>query len=129
MKRLTKERKERLAGFVTGLQAVNMDIDEAYEELERAHEKFCETLDRFNEGLAEAVEFRDEIVGEMNDYADDKSEKWQDGDAGQSYREWINEWENCELSEVDKPDMPEKPSELEDRVAQLENLPDEPAGF
>ena len=48
---------------------------------------------QYNEKLQEIHELRDEIREEMQTYFDEKSEKWQESDAGQDFQTWIESWE------------------------------------
>lgn len=73
MKKLTKEQLKKKTAL--------------FEELEKAR-------DQFNVMLEEANEFRQEMNDLMQEYFDEKSEKWQEGDAGSTYQDWMGEWES-----------------------------------
>ena len=51
-----------------------------------------EMLDEFRDTKEQLTDLVNESVGEMESYYDDRSEKWQDGDRGEAYSEWISEW-------------------------------------
>lgn len=62
-------------------------LKEKSDEITDAHE----TLTSLAEGYVE----------EMTSYADDRSDKWQESEAGDRYRDWISAWENApELNTV-----------------------------
>lgn len=53
-----------------------------------------ELINNLEKAITELDEFRAEIAEEMQAYFDEKSEAWQDGDAGGSYANWIGQWED-----------------------------------
>ena len=71
-------------------------------------------MEAYKAAVEEAKAFAERIAEEMTNYFDDRSEKWQDGDAGGEYQSWKDEWENADLDSVEeivKPDinMPDGP--------------------
>ena len=110
-------------------------IEGAYETLEEALGKAKSTFDEvwsdvetaqeaYNEALASAREFVEGIASDARDTHDGKSEKWQEGEAGQRSDEWIGEWENFDADEISL-DAPEFP-ELDASAAEtLDALPEE----
>jgi hypothetical protein len=73
--------------------------------------------DRYNTKIKELNQFIDDIRSDMQDYYDERSEKWQESDNGQMYQDWIDQWDNCYL-EVD--------DFLEVNIPEDFDLPDEP---
>ena len=45
-------------------------------------------MQAFNDALAAAREFTEEIHSEMETFYNEKSDKWQEGDAGSAYQSW-----------------------------------------
>jgi uncharacterized protein YukE len=80
MKRLDKKDAARLA--------------ELQSELSDAKEKLESAFENMNEAITNMEEFRGEVHSKMTDYFEDRSEKWQEGDAGQQYGEWMGRWED-----------------------------------
>jgi hypothetical protein len=117
-----QELAEKMAAAKEGLEveinAYNGVLQEAWERLEEA-------LSKLNEAIQEAEEFRVEIAGAQEEYYDERSERWQEGDAGQAYQAWKQDWE-MELSEVEM----EQPDDLEmpdaEAIDNFELLNDEP---
>lgn len=72
MKRLTKDQLKRKGELVNR-------IDDLHSQL--------------NAAIEEAEELRDEIHTAMEEYYDARSEKWQEGETGEDYKEWMDEWE------------------------------------
>jgi len=85
-----------------------------------------EKLDSLNAKIREAGEWAEGLFSDMQSYYDERSDKWQEGDAGQSYDAWKSEYESLDVDEVDI----EFPEDLEvpgcDVADNLESLPDEP---
>lgn len=110
-------------------------LQERYTELENAIEAYngaiedlktpvTEALDAFNEALSDARVLRDEIVSDADEYIEERTERWQESDAGQAVQAYKHEWEYAEIDEVEV-EFPEQ-IEAADRDAEiLENLPEE----
>jgi oligoendopeptidase F len=86
-----------------------------------------EALRELNEEIELGKNWVEAVAQEQNDYFDNKTEKWQEGESGQNYDAWKELYENVtgtdELT-IEFPDPIEVPDcELPD---ELENLPDEP---
>lgn len=82
-------------------------------------------INNYNEAISEANEWQSGIATEIQDYIDEKSEKWQEGEKGQAYASWKEQYEEeLETVELEKPDEVtfdnDNPSEL------LDQKPDEP---
>lgn len=90
---------ERYDALDTAIGAYNAAMEEAWTAVDEA-------LGAYNETLSEARELRGDIVDQIQNHIDDKSEKWQDSDKGQAYESWRQQWEQIDLEEVeiDKPD-------------------------
>jgi hypothetical protein len=123
MKKLSKTQLAELTAHVTALATHKAEIDDAWARFEGAHDDLTTAIGEYNSALASVTEWRDGITQEMQDYFDERSEKWQDGDAGQAYQEWIGEWAGLELEEVDVPDLPDQPEP--EHIELLENAPQE----
>lgn len=84
---------------LVALETFNKTVEQAWGDVSDA-------LGNLNIVLEAARSFRDDLVSSMDDYASDRSEKWQDGDGGAAYDSWKNEWESADLDYVfaDAPD-------------------------
>jgi hypothetical protein len=123
MKRLNKTQQNELSAHIAMLADKKIEIEAAWERFELAHGELAEAIGEYNGALTNVIEWRDGIVNEMTDYQGERSDKWQEGDAGQQYQSWIDEWEGLELDEVEVPEIPDAP-EFE-HVEALENAPQE----
>jgi len=144
MKRLTKKIVQQQATLADAMQVLAEEADEAvanYNEaveeafstyqdaLARAHSEFIEPLD-FG-CLEEANAFCQDIASQLQDYYDDRSERWQEGDAGEQYQEWINTWGGMEVDsevffEMPEPEEPDSLDVPEIPWEEYQELPDSP---
>lgn len=86
---------------------------------------YNETVENYNDAMNETKSFV-ESVGEglRNDY-DDKSERWQESDAGQAANDMIPEWEEFDPDPLERIEVVE-PDELEESCEQkILDLPTE----
>jgi NAD-specific glutamate dehydrogenase len=115
MKRLTKDHAQRHAVLVERLHATQRDLERAIEtyneEASRAFAHVEVVRDRMQALLTEANEWLDEVRTDAQSYFDDRSEKWQESEAGEAYAEWISELETTldeiEIAEPDALDVPD----------------------
>jgi hypothetical protein len=130
MKALSKSDEKKKAELVDAIRMANTDLQAAIEEYDKAvtaeQAKVKEALKAVNAKIQEAKEWAEGIASEMQEYYDEKSERWQEGDNGQQYSEWKDSYENFSPDDLEI----EFPEELEvvaaDAADDLENLPDEP---
>lgn len=81
------------AKAIVDLEAYNT-AETNFAEVEKAHGALCDAL-------AVLRDFRDEVAAETRDYYDDKSERWQQSDAGSEYEAWVDAWECADLDDPD----------------------------
>jgi hypothetical protein len=123
VKKLNKTQQGELNAHITDLATKKQEIDDAWEKFELAHNELATAIDAYNASLAAVTEWRDGIVQEMSDYQSERSDKWQEGDAGQAYQAWIDEWEGLDLDEVETPELPDAPDF--EHIDTIEQLPTE----
>lgn len=129
MKKLSKDQLKRKAETLAALQAAQGELSDAINAantvigMEAA--KLEPLVAKYNEAVEKVEEFRAEIAQELTDHFDEKSEKWQEGDAGSSYSSWKGEWESlsAEQIEIAAPSEIEEPDWI-DEV--FDGLPDSP---
>ena len=112
MKRLSKDRKQQRADLVTRLndaaEAVRAALVAVNAEIAG---KLNSAIENYNLILSVAEAFRDEIVSELEHYASDRSDRWQNSERGQSHEAWKQEWEVLDVTgldaidEIDEPEM------------------------
>lgn len=115
MKSLNAQMKKDKAAHIEMLRRLAAEVEEAISTVNGL-------IRDYNEALEEARDWRDDLTGQMQDFYDDKSDKWQEGEAGSDYMTWKDEWEAADLDgEVDEIDPPDL-----SHYAILEDLPDAP---
>ena len=115
------------------------------EDVAKAHAALTDAIDAFNAAKAEAWakveaaqteyrdavsaanEWRDNLHGDAQSYFDERSEKWQEGDAGQQYSAWLDTigTEFDESDEIDEPEDLEAPEDVSESIEQLPEAADE----
>lgn len=83
---------ERLQFAVTGaIKIYNEDpTEENWANIQPQVEQFNDVVNRTNT-------FIEETHGTLDEYYDSKSEKWQEGETGEQFYEWVQAWEDIEL--------------------------------
>ena len=130
MKTIPKEMRKTKDELVEKLREAAEQVTEAVNTfnntLSEERAKVEAALEQYNEVLVEAECFRDEATADMDSYFSERSEKWQESDAGQNYEAWQSTWENTDFVEV-VVDFPEEVGEPDMAAAdELEQLPDDP---
>jgi hypothetical protein len=100
------------------VQAFNEKLEAAWVDVEAARDELNEEIDNANQ-------FRSEVYDAADSYFSDRSERWQDGDAGQAYQEFMGQWEEeLEQVEVERPDDVSEPEGWEAAADKLEEYPE-----
>jgi hypothetical protein len=114
--KISKAQSQQLATFRSRLASTKGNVSRLYDDLlaaiKAAESKLGTAIDEHNAVVGEAEEFVTGIADGFDDDFGEKSERWQEGDAGQAARSFIDEWQNINLSEVDRvrvlrPDEPD----------------------
>jgi hypothetical protein len=128
MKKLSRGQAQEKADHVAKLNATAEEVRSAIEKF-NAHmsDEWVEVeaaVNAHNEAIRDASEFCGTIAADAQAYADERSERWAESDAGQAHSEWVSEWEGgLEEIELDAPSDVEEP-EME-AAERLENLADQ----
>lgn len=129
-----KPGRELTSAQTTERDRISEELQTAHEELEAAVSAYNnaleelknpveEALEKLNAALSDARDLRDEIVNDAEEYIGERSEKWQDGEAGQAVSEYKSSWEYAEIEEasIEFPEQIEMP-DIDPEV--LVNLPE-----
>jgi polyhydroxyalkanoate synthesis regulator phasin len=114
MNKLSKKQLEQRDHF-------DSRIHDHFDELEAAISTFNEKVaalhaelivpevEKLNVTLGEAKEFVDELHSDAENYYNERSEKWQEGDKGQEYNTWFENMSNVgeSIEEVEVPEPTE----------------------
>jgi len=110
-------------------------LEESYAALEKAVDAFntartelwdavAVAQDAYNQVVADANEWLEDIASQLEDFVQKHSEKWQEGDRGKAYSAWYETFNNAlEASELTEPDGLEL--ETSDQVETLADCPEE----
>lgn len=78
MKKLTKEEQQQFEV-----------LQEGYGE---AHQALRDAVEAYNAKLEELREFGQGVVDRIQEYIDERSDKWREGDRAGEYEDWVCEW-------------------------------------
>lgn len=110
MKKLNKAQMELLRKLREEVRSYQDDLEAEIhafnEHLDVRREKVESALSDLNTKIEEANSFIEEVRSEMESYFDEKDEKWQEGEKGEAFQSWMQEWDN-ELETLDEIDFPE----------------------
>ena len=129
MKCLTMEQIAEKTKLIDDLQAKQEKLDEAIHEfnvksLEIWNRHIDPALNALNAAAEALNTFRSDLYLDMEAYHDEKSEKWQESEAGQQYAEWMaNYAETVEGVELEAP-LDIEPPEVE--YSDIADATDEP---
>ena len=130
MKALSKEQDQKKIDLVDAIRTAHDELETAITEynaaMEEEQDKVQGKLNALNEKIREASDWATGIASEMQSYYDEKSERWQEGENGENYLSWKEEYEGLSTDdvEIDFPEDMEVP--VCDVADDLESLPDEP---
>lgn len=125
MKQFSRQDIARRDRIIDDLNAAVAAIDEVWPALEEAIQAVNEKIAAYNEAVGAARGFAEDMVSTIDAYMSEKSEKWIDGEAGQSFSEWKSGIENEDMDDLDAMEVPDKPEP--DHAATLEGLATEPS--
>lgn len=124
---LTKLEKTEHAEHIAAIREAAMELSAAIaaynDAMSMARDSLTEKLDAYNQVLTEAAEWRDDLTTPLGDEYDEKSERWQEGEAAQQASAMKDAWESLDLDEItlDLPDDIEDPNP--EHADNLENAP------
>jgi hypothetical protein len=124
MQRLSKDQKTQRDKLVEALNTRGNVVNDAWEAFEQAYGALVDAIDEYNGVVQDVVTYRDEIAQEMEDYYEERSERWQEGDAGQAYTNWMEAWTEVELDELEQVELPDEPEMPHADL--IDDLPDQP---
>lgn len=134
MKKFTKQQSKDVSDAQDACQIASEELQTAIDAYNEAvgpqRDAVKAALDTYNEKVADLKGVYEDIAGEARDYYDNRSEKWQEGDTGQAYQEWLDSLESPDLddAEIEIPEDLEFPESIPD-FSSPEFLPaDEPGG-
>lgn len=108
MKKLSKEQLETKRDLIARLKENHEGLDDKLSAILSEIDEFNNSIDEFNYLVDEVESFIDEITSDQTNYFSDRSEKWQESEAGERYAEWMLEWEEAytSLERIERIDYP-----------------------
>ena len=109
MKRISKQQIAEREGLCHRLETLFGQLESAVEGFNESVAELWVVVDaaqaKYNEAIEDAQGWCDNIASEIQSTFEDHSERWQEGDTGQTYSNWQAEYENAqfETSELEQP--------------------------
>ena len=109
MKSLTQRDATRRNAILLKLEETRLEALRVRLALEAAVDNYNARLGDYVEAVNEATGFAEDMAAEIENYMDERSDAWRDGDKGTAYSEWLAAFQNF------APDEP-APLTLEDEA-------------
>lgn len=127
MKRISKDLIAERDKIASELGNLSRDLETAIDSFnDRVRELWEEmvspAVNAYNDAVDDAENWRDNAVAAMEDYQNERSEKWLDSDNGQLFQEWMDEYNELDTDKIDldEPGAVEVPTmSLEDDILAL----------
>lgn len=128
--KLTKQEQKEQARLATTLQAheglVASEFSMLLDALRVAPESLNRAISARNMVAKEAAAFAEAVHDRLQDEFEEKSEGWQEGDAGQEASGLIEEWDGVDIAEVEEVQIVEPEIEGNTGARAFAELPAEP---
>ncbi len=109
--KLSKEQKSLEKEILVRLEKAAEDVKDcivdANDTISKLNDRIKEVTINYNDELDRIRVYRDEVVQELSDFIEEKSEKWQEGEKGQELIEIKDEWEGLDLDDLDELEVQE----------------------
>ena len=128
MRNIAKADKERIDRMLKEIEDRKGEVEARMSDLEDATRAVNEEIENLNEALVEAQGFVEDLKAMVEDYVDNRSEKWSESDAASQYSEWVAAFETASAS-LEPLELLDEDPEIEgfEEVAEgLINLPETP---
>jgi uncharacterized coiled-coil DUF342 family protein len=108
MKKIHVKEYEGLIDLVDTLRSTAQAYNSQIEKIKEILSPELDRLNALREGIEQALETLEEdsssLVGDMEEYYEDRSERWQGSENGEQYQDWINAWSNLSSELPNVPD-------------------------
>lgn len=125
MKKLTKAQAVIKADLVERADAEFMALDAAISAYNAAvalaYAELAPKVASYNAYMQECAEWRDEVKQDLEEYVENRSEKWQESDTATAYSNWLGELQiDFDTVEIDEPEEVEfNPENYEEIISQI----------
>lgn len=132
MTTLSPETKANIQALIRDARAAYRDLqrelDEANAMIAIIHQtKITPAVDAYNNALQAAKDYvEDEVVGQLENYADERREGWEDTDSGQQFHAWLEALRDFDPTtlDADNIEIPEFDTDPgSEGIDEAENLP------
>jgi uncharacterized membrane-anchored protein YjiN (DUF445 family) len=124
--KLSRQQDAERDALIDRLNEARAALEEKIDAANAAIGEANEARDAFNSHITDAQEFVDGIASEIEDFINEKSERWQEGEKGQAATAMLGEWQGYSFETLDEYEeiaRPDDPAEL------LAQLPTDPSNF
>jgi uncharacterized coiled-coil DUF342 family protein len=128
MKKLTKEMEDKRDDIATELDKAFTEIESVFSELSDTVAMYNAKVLEFNNKMADMREFIGEVTAAMDEYMDEKSEKWAESEPGERYSEWRSAWEDIDTDDLEQLEELTDPTDTPQSAVsdELQGLPSAP---
>jgi hypothetical protein len=116
MKRLTKAQWAQITEAMDDCEktgaALTTTIDLSNQALDKINSEVQDRMNEYNESVEKLHGVYANLAGAAQEYFDERSETWQEGEAGATYAEWIDQLsavDGAEAVDIELPDEIEQP--------------------
>lgn len=109
MKSLSKNDQKEQTEFVKTLRGKAGRVFDATQEVNEAIERLNDAIADYNATIEDANNWAQDLLSQMEQYKEGKTEKWQESNAGQQYDSWVQAWADDleSAEEIDLINVPE----------------------
>lgn len=129
MKKFSKEQLDSIEKAVSDVRDAERDLNDEIKMFNEHMDGFRSdvelAIEKYNNKLASLKEVYTGLAETAREYYDERSEKWQEGDAGQAYSDWCDEMENVDLEPINI-ELPEEVNEPDYYTEVEELVPTQP---
>lgn len=121
----SKERDALVAALEIAASALNSAVESANEKIGEINAALDKAVSDYSDVLSNVREWRDDLTESAQDEYNEKSDKWQEGEAAGSASAWIEAWNEIDFDDLDAITIDEiEVADLEHRD-RLEAAPDD----
>lgn len=118
MKHVKRAHEAQIEPIVDRLRDASDEIERARIAANAAISAMNEKIEAYNEVLGDARDLKEEIVGTMNDYESERSDKWRESTKGAAFLDWVAGWNDLDFDDVPLvDDVPETDTPHADALA------------
>jgi conjugal transfer/entry exclusion protein len=120
MKKLSKAQFEQMNQFINDLRKQEADVNHSIAQANKMIGDANHAINELQSLIEDVQEWRDEIVSEIESYVDDRSEKWQEGEQGEKYSTWKEQFESLYTEDIPELEEIEEINVASDLASQME---------